>query len=200
MVLRLLHRNDMAGQALRTMFTRLARQLGIFPPPGEQMVFPQWEDFPSHLRSKRFFLRNLLETGSLAGKNLIRGGFTTALSPNSAIHPLANYHPHTYLPPIHQVHDLLYQPDPSSPTIAWIDPQRHSSSPQLLLLLHSISPPQGPITLRAGQFWASNGPSGGMDKGSVWEIISIPTEYGRQGTIWARRWESHHPAPAPVEA
>ena len=189
--MRLLHRNDRAGLAIKSMVARLARQLGIYSDPSHAMVFPKWEDFPRHIRKKRFFLRSLLESGSLADTQLMRGGDYPPLSPNTAIGPINNFNPHIYLPPIARLHDLLYQPDPDSPDLAWIDPLRYSSSPSLLATLGCTEIPRGDIHLHPGQFWASNGPKGLMEEGLVWEIINIPTAWQQAGTIWARPWESH---------
>jgi hypothetical protein len=47
-----LHRSDKAGQALQTMIARLARQLGLYEPPGTALTFPPWEAFPQHLKKK----------------------------------------------------------------------------------------------------------------------------------------------------
>ena len=140
MVLRLLHRNDMAGLALKTMIARLARQLGLYSAPEYGMVFPDWPSFPRHLRSKRFFLSNLLESGSLAGKRLMRGGVHQPMSPNSPIGLVTKLHPHIYLPPIHRLHDLMVQDTPDSP-LEWIDPQRYSSSTLVVDMLKDIPTP-----------------------------------------------------------
>ena len=74
MVLRLLHRSDKAGQALKTMLARLGRQLGLYEPPGTALTFPPWEDVPPHLKKKRFFLRSILDASSVACRQLLRGG------------------------------------------------------------------------------------------------------------------------------
>ena len=124
------------------------------------------------------------------GVRFPRRGATPPLSRNRAISPITHFHSHIYHPPISRLHDLLAQPDPVSPTLEWIDPLRYSGSLSLLTKLCTKAPPQGGIHLQPCQFWASNGPGGYMEEGMVWEIIHIPTEERKAGTVWTRPWET----------
>ena len=90
-LMRLLHREDNAGMPIKSIVARLARQLGIHSSPSQAMTFPKWEDLPKNIRSRRLFLRSLLESGSLADLQLMRGGGSPPISPNASIGPLTNF-------------------------------------------------------------------------------------------------------------
>jgi len=101
---RLVHRNDPSGLALRSMVARLARQAHVYS-PGHTFLIPKWDDMPPSVKTSQFFLRNLLEAGSLASLQLTVDADNPPLSSNTSLGSLTT-DPSIYTSHCHHIHNL----------------------------------------------------------------------------------------------